>query len=100
MARNRNESKRWKKSAARNAAARAVPNNARWPTSVSCLIKNPCAGHPPQSESVTDEHGATHALTQAKPAMTEGFSAPSNWARHTFATMHLHGFQDAGKTSL
>lgn len=33
-------------------------------------------------------------------AFPEGHTAPRNWARHVFATMHLHGFQDAGKTSL
>ncbi|MEI7912478.1 MAG: hypothetical protein WCK77_22850 [Verrucomicrobiota bacterium] len=46
------------------------------------------------------EMARRYALTQAKPAMPEGFAPPSNWARHTFATMHLHRFQDAGKTSL
>jgi integrase len=37
---------------------------------------------------------------QLSKAFPEGHTAPRNWARHTFATMHLHGFQDAGKTSL
>jgi integrase len=37
---------------------------------------------------------------QLGKAFPEGHTAPRNWARHTFATMHLHGFQDAGKTSL
>jgi len=49
----------------------------------------------PQSEMAR-----RHALTMAHRAMPKGFKTPSNWARHTYATMHLHGFQDAGKTSL
>jgi len=46
------------------------------------------------------EMARRYALAQAKPAMPEGFAPPSNWARHTFATMHLHEFNDAGKTSM
>jgi len=46
------------------------------------------------------EMARRHALTLARRKMPKGFVMPSNWARHTFATMHLHGFQDAGKTSL
>ncbi|MCX6879857.1 MAG: site-specific integrase [Verrucomicrobia bacterium] len=46
------------------------------------------------------EMARRHALAMAKRDMPKGFAPPSNWARHTFATMHLHGFQDAGKTSL
>jgi integrase len=47
----------------------------------------------PQSEMAR-----RHALSKA--SFPEGFTQPRNWARHTFATMHLHHFQDAGKTSL
>lgn len=47
----------------------------------------------PQSEMAR-----RHALSKA--ILPEGFTQPRNWARHTFATMHLHHFQDAGKTSL
>jgi integrase len=49
----------------------------------------------PQSEMAR-----RHALTMARRKMPKGFKVPSNWARHTFATMHLHEFQDAGKTSM
>lgn len=37
---------------------------------------------------------------QLGKAFPVGCDMPRNWARHTFATMHLHHFQDAGKTSL
>ena len=49
----------------------------------------------PQSEMAR-----RHALTMARRKLPKGFKAPSNWARHTFATMHLHEFNDSGKTSM
>jgi len=42
----------------------------------------------------------TTLLDNARDKLPKGFKTPHNWARHTFATMHLHHFQDAGKTSM
>ncbi len=42
----------------------------------------------------------TTLFNKARRKLPKKFKTPHNGARHTYATMHLHHFQDAGKTSL